>query len=43
MSLASLQRRRDQERILDQTKSFLQDQHNTERILSWGNRTQKAI
>lgn len=43
MSLASLQRRRDQERILDQTKSFLQDQHNTERILSWENRTQKAI
>ncbi len=46
MSVAAFklqQRRRDQERILHETESFLHQHNNTERLLDWENRTQQQI
>lgn len=37
------QRRRDQERVLHETESFLSSYHNTTRLHDWENRTQKQI
>ena len=37
------QRRRDQERLLHETKSYLHQQHKTERLLDWENRTNAQI
>jgi len=37
------QRRRDQERVLQETHSFLRQQHDTERLLDWENRTYAQI
>ena len=37
------QRRRDQERVLQETQSFLRQQHDTERLLDWENRTYAQI